>query len=295
MTKTSPIQNPKSKIQNPHNPCGTCGACCRSYVVPACGHDVWDIVTHQRIGPEHFLLAYPQDEVSIDGFRLDKEGKPYGLALDKRGSGPFALDKPCVFLVRLGDGHERCGIYDHRPVTCAAYPMALWDRTTFLRKDALCPPNSWSLSELKRPSWTLALQRFHMHHDIYREVIARWNAHVTASAERRFGFSDYFDYLMNVYDRLAALDADLGEAAQRDVESTWPTLPRSSLDVDEVRVRVGELPWLDYLSRARQAIDTFFPEMPPLPLLVLDPIHWPEAFGAPNAKSAAQPVGTLEG
>ena len=22
-----------------HNPCATCGACCRSYIVPVCGYD----------------------------------------------------------------------------------------------------------------------------------------------------------------------------------------------------------------------------------------------------------------
>lgn len=280
---------PSADQTAPHNPCATCGACCRSYIVPVCGYDVWLLSTYQRLNPKQFLVAYPQEEVSIDGFRLDAESKPYGLALDKQGK--FALDKPCIFLMHLGEGNDRCGVYDHRPVTCRAYPMALWDRTIFLRKDAMCPPRSWPLAQLQEPSWKVALRRFHMHFDMYREVIGRWNGHVALSPEgTRFKFSDYFNYIMNVYDRLALLDAELGEAALKEVEGGWPTLPRPSLEVDEFRVRVGELPWLDYLSRARQIIDSFYPEVPPQPLVVLDPTHWPEAFGAPAAQKAAEMV-----
>ncbi len=288
MTDTTNIVDPV-ETPVPHNPCATCGACCRSYIVPVCGHDVWMICSRQRLSPEQFLVVYPQEEESIDGFRLDRESKPYGLALDKRGK--FELDKPCVFLMDLGENNSRCGVYNQRPVTCAAYPMALWSTSIFLRKDAMCPPKSWPLDEVQKPAWKVALQRFHMHYDIYREVIARWNMRLAISPEdTRFRFNDYFNYLLNVYDRLDALDSELGDEALRAVEESWPTLPRPSLDVEEFRVQLGKFPWLDYLSRARQVIDVFYPEVPPQPLLVLDPTHWPEAFGAPNAMKAAEVV-----
>src|ERR1043165_3124657 len=88
----------------PHKPCATCGACCRSYVVPLCGYDVWLISTHQRLGPEQFVVTYPQEVGALDGFLLDDESPPYGLALDKQGK--FTPHKSCVFLVHLADGHS---------------------------------------------------------------------------------------------------------------------------------------------------------------------------------------------
>src|SRR5438477_10469891 len=171
----------------PHNPCATCGACCRSYVVPVCGYDVWLISTHQRLSPEQFVVTYTENEGSLDGFRLEPEGNLFGMALDKQGK--FTQHQSCIFLMHLGDGNDRCGIYEHRPITCREYPMALWSSTVFLRKDALCPPGSWPLREVVRPSWKLALQRFHMYFDVYREVLARWNARVVlAPAFTHFRF-----------------------------------------------------------------------------------------------------------
>ena len=45
------------------------------------------------------------------------------------------------------------------------------------------------------------------------------------------------------------------------VEATWATLPRVPDGQTEVHVSAGELPWLDYLSRARQIIDGFYPDV----------------------------------
>ena len=265
----------------PHNPCATCGACCRNYIVPVCGYDVWLISTGQRLSPEQFLVAFPQEEAAIDAFYLQKGGKPYGLALDKQGK--FGRTQPCVFLMRLGDGNDRCGIYMERPTVCRAYPMALWSGVVYQRKDSLCPPDSWPLREVVRPGWRAALQRFHMHFDVYREVISRWNARVKAAPEGTvYGLPEYFSFLMNGYDRLSMLDAQVGQEALREVEANWPTLPRPTVESSELRVKVGEMPWLDYLSRAREAIDRFYPEIPPQPLVVFDPTKWPGSFGRPG-------------
>src|SRR5438270_9699051 len=147
-------------ISIPHNPCATCGACCRNYIVPVCGRDIWFISTRQRLSPEQFLVAFPQEDSAIDGFYLQAGSKPYGLALDKQGK--FGRTQPCVFLMHLGEGNDRCGIYNDRPTVCRAYPMALWSDVVYQRKDSLCPPDSWPVKEVLRPSWRAALQRFHM-------------------------------------------------------------------------------------------------------------------------------------
>src|SRR6266498_4427592 len=139
------------------NPCATCGQCCRSYIVSVCGHDVWQISTRQRLSPERFLVACPQDEPRRDGFLLVATGATYGLMLDQQG--PLEATQPCVFLLQLGGGHARCGIYDHRPVVCQAYPMGRSDAGILKRDNVLCPPDSWSPSQLRHPAWRPALQR----------------------------------------------------------------------------------------------------------------------------------------
>jgi Fe-S-cluster containining protein len=264
-----------------HNPCATCGACCRSYIVPLCGYDVWLISTRQRLAPEQFLVAFPQDETCPDGFVLSSEEPPYGLALDKQGK--FQPQSSCVFLMHLAGGHTRCGIYNDRPVACRAYPMAIWSRTVFQRSDSLCPPDSWPKREVGRPHWRDALQSFHMQMDIYNEVVARWNARVATAPEgARFPLQEYLSYLLNVYDRLERLAAETGEEELANIEASWPTVPRANADFAELRIRSGDNPWLDYLLRARQVIDGFYPAIQPLPLLALVPAYWPESVGKPE-------------
>jgi Fe-S-cluster containining protein len=243
------------------NPCADCGACCRSYVVPVYGYDVWLISRRERLSPQDFLIACAQSKPAGDGFRLDADGPAYGLALDKRGR--VHPKQPCIFLLRLADGSERCGIYAHRPVVCQAYPMALWSGVVFQRREALCPPDSWSLAEVVRPSWRSALQRVRMHFDVYQEVVACWNARVAAAPPaRRLAPARYYDFLLNVYDALAAVDERFGAAGMAAVQASWPNHPRSEEALAAAARAAGaadEPPWLAYLGEARPVIDRFLP------------------------------------
>jgi Fe-S-cluster containining protein len=150
--------------QLPHNPCHTCGACCRSYAVPVCGYDLWRISTYQRLRPQEYVVAARQKDVTPEGFRLEREGPTYFLVLDKQGK--LVPNNPCIFLVRLGGNHDRCGIYTHRPVVCQVYPMTVRNQVILQREDALCPPNAWPEAMLQHPAWRAALQRQRMHFDI---------------------------------------------------------------------------------------------------------------------------------
>ena len=141
--------------ETPHNPCATCGRCCRSYVVPVCGHDIWQICRAQRLSPASFLLAAPQPEPDPEGFRLERDGPTFYVVLDKQGR--FTIKQRCVFLVTLGGGHERCGIYDHRPIVCRTYPMNLMASVVSPRPDLLCPPDSWPDEVIRRPAWRATL------------------------------------------------------------------------------------------------------------------------------------------
>jgi Fe-S-cluster containining protein len=245
------------------DPCATCGACCRSYVVPVCGHDVWSISARQRLGPEQFLITYPQREEGPDGFRLQQDGPTYGLALDKQG--PLRAEGPCIFLLRLGGGHDRCGIYAERPVVCRSYPMSLWRDAVVQRDDALCPPASWSAGDVALPAWRDALQRQRMRFDVYHEVVARWNARVAepgGSAPRTL--PAYFSYLLNVYDRLDRLERELGAPAMAQIEVAWRSLPDPAHRASGARPD-GDVGWVRYLERACEIVDGFYAGVTPPP------------------------------
>jgi hypothetical protein len=62
-----------------------------------------------------------------------------------------------------------------------------------------------------------------MHFDIYYEVVARWNARVTAQPPTaQFELPEYLSYLLNVYDRLAALDNDMEARARQIINEFYP-------------------------------------------------------------------------
>lgn len=253
----------------PASPCATCGKCCRSYVVPVCGHDVWRISRAQRLSPEQFLLPCPQERPEADGLRLESGGRTYGLALDKQGR--LAKTQPCVFLVELPGGGGKCGIYPDRPVVCQTYPMSLWQGVVFERTKSQCPPGSWSKEAVKDPVWRERLQRLHMRYDVYYEVVARWNARVElAGTGATLTFFEYYGYLMNVYDRLAALDSALGSETLAAVEASWPGIPRPE-DPRELVAREPGM-WLSYLKETRRLLDQVFPQVPPLEPVTLCPL-----------------------
>jgi len=248
-------------------PCHNCqGACCRSYIVPVTGYDVWRISTSQRLAPESYLIAGHQSEENSEGFLLDPDGRPFFLALDKKGR--FHRYQPCIFLLSLAGGQYRCGIYSHRPTACRVYPMAIDKGGVRLSTHALCPPNSWSQREIERPTWLKAIKRIYIESDLYTEVVARWNARVAHSPGQSFTLSEYLSYLMNAHDRLVRLEEEVGEERMTRVEATWPTPPRVAGNLDEMVMCRGDLPWLDFLVRARAEIDRFYPEIPPQPIII---------------------------
>ena len=236
------------------NPCAACNAgCCRRYLVPLCGYDVWLITTRQRLRPEQFALAYPIEDQRTEGFKLAADGPELALTLDKQGE--FRLNGPCVFLLSFG-GQDRCGIYADRPVVCHAYPFVSKGLDLSFRARALCPDGAWSDRDLLAPRRRRDVNRAEMQYDIYGEVVARWNARVEAiGAGRELSLGEYYTYLINVYDRLAALDGELEPDEWERVVMTWRTMPLPDRP---------EPPWIDYVDRVRALVDGFYPDIPPL-------------------------------
>jgi Fe-S-cluster containining protein len=219
--------------------------------VPLCGRDVWLISRRLHLDPERFVVAWQEEEPSVDGFRIESDGPPYSLVLDKRG---WSRDgSPCVFLLRLPGGHDRCGIYPHRPVSCRAYPMVLLRDAVALRDDPLCPPGAWPTDEPVRPAWREALQDAHMQFDVYRAVVDRWNARVRAAAPARFELADFYGFLLAAYDALAALDGEIGEAGLTRLRDGWRA-PLGPGDAVGPAARVEAPPWQRHLERVRAVL-----------------------------------------
>jgi Fe-S-cluster containining protein len=246
-----------------HNPCATCGICCRAYVVPCYGYDVWRLATRQRLSPDEFIVLVPEKKPRPEGFRLRADGQVYTLALDKKG--PFGIKRPCVFLIELPGGNDRCGVYSERPVVCQTYPMSMWSKVVVQRTETLCPPDSWPMTEVQRPHWRTKLTLLCFHLDIYGEVVSRWNARVAAYPQADFVLMEYLSYLQNVYDKLHALGEALGPEVMEVVEASWPTFPRPALDEETVTKFADSVPWLGYFARARRVIDSFYKEIPSQP------------------------------
>jgi Fe-S-cluster containining protein len=247
------------------NPCATCGRCCREYVVPLSGHDVWRITRGQRLPTHEFVLAATQPSGDRDTFRLERGGEQLGLVLDKRGK--FDLGASCVFLMELGGGQSRCGIYADRPLACQIYPTIM-TRTRDLgvrveqREGTICPPDSWSPEDFASSPWLEAHQRLRRHWDVYLEVVNRWNARIDLMPEgTRASIGDYMIYLENVYASIEALDATYTDDERAEVARTWRTMPPAGSDAPPA--------WVRYFHAVRRLIDRIFPEVQPLPLMVL--------------------------
>jgi Fe-S-cluster containining protein len=158
------------------------------------------------MGPELFVLAHDQPEPADDGFILKPDGWPQGLPLDKRGR--FAPGRPCVFLVELGGGHARCGIYRDRPAVCRTYPLPLRGEGGRVRADALCPDGAWTELQLGEPWWESELSEYRRRWAEYAGVVDRWNQMVRTTGSS-FRVPDYLKHLLNVYD---AVSSSGGEA-----------------------------------------------------------------------------------
>jgi Fe-S-cluster containining protein len=185
--------------------------------VPVDGQDVWTFMTRLHLQPEQFLIVCRQMAPSPGGFRLQRGGATYALALDKQGH--FAADQPCVFLAYSPDGTSRCSVYADRPAVCRTYPMTLLEGRIAPRAASLCPPGAWSDDEPQRPAWSAALRRLRIQHETYAEVATRWNAMVDeAPPAVRILPPAYLKYLLTVYDRLGAVQPEPADTGLSELE-----------------------------------------------------------------------------
>lgn len=180
--------------------CLSCeGRCCRAYIVPVTGHDVWRIVQEQRLAPGSFVQREPEDYPTLTGFLLRPGGPTYAISLrhqyDRRN------ERPCIFLMQLRDGVQRCGIYAHRPLACQTYPMQLQPSGVVSRADMLCPRGSWADITERPGEWRERLIQQDAAWDHYATVVLAWNTAVRQRpADSGYVLDDYLAYLIAAYD-----------------------------------------------------------------------------------------------
>lgn len=238
------------------SPCAACTRrCCSQYTVSVTGYDAWLISVGLRMPCELFLVYYPVAEDNQRGFRLEKGGERYDIALDKAGQ--FQKGNPCVFWVDLANERGRCGIYALRPLVCQTYPAYIQDDVVMLRDDVLCPQGSWQLAGMGLTEFRDRLLRFRMELDIYAYVVDRWNEQVERIA-RGHSVDEYYAYLMNVYGALEALRAELETAQWMEIVQAWnrqdPSWP-NPLAAD-LRANAGDA-WAEVLTEIRTRVDRF--------------------------------------
>ena len=257
------------------DPCAPCGLCCRSYLVPIFGHDLWRIATRRGLSPESFAFIAEQESPDALGFRLEAGGPTHGLALLKQE--PMAAAQPCIFLEDAGSGQSRCGIYEDRPITCRSYPMAKLGSRVYQRATTLCPPGSWDEADLAAAHWRETLQRLRRHRDVYVEVVARWNGAV--DRWRPAGVLPpkmFCDYVLAVFTKIAAAEEMIGPQRLGELTAEWAEVqPRATAGTEVTVDRSGEPAWIAHLREVRHLIDGFFPDLPPLPFqsLVVEAVH----------------------
>jgi Fe-S-cluster containining protein len=189
--------------------CASCHArCCFAYMVPVTGHDVWRIATGLGLGVEQFVVAADAKEDQPNAFRLDRSGRFFMLALDKRPHAERA-ERACIFWLDLPNGYGRCGIYGVRPNVCRTYPAYLRDGAVHIRQDAVCPTGAWSLAGLDVPSWRANLERGELEKRVYEAVVRSWNDWVEDECDTEtIPLEAFYGHLLCVYGRLADIDAE---------------------------------------------------------------------------------------
>lgn len=162
--------------------CATCSGspCCAYYTIELTGRDIHRIHARCRLPLSAFLRYYVQRQENACGFRLSPGGPKHDLGLQqRRQADPDGLH-PCVFILELPGGHRRCGLYEHRPLVCRAYPAILRQGVVSFRRELpVCsPPGAYDISRVDVLCFWRAALELAVEKSIWAALVERWNAMV---------------------------------------------------------------------------------------------------------------------
>ena len=166
-----------------HFKCHHCSHCCKDVVCLPTPWDVIRIVRETGLDPYRFLEFIGPEEVSevakSDPTWLFCDGQRYLMALRRDKQGCFFLDKKTFF----------CKAYDHRPILCRLYPLALHEtrsgefKSFTLHKDVGCPRNRDGIVQTP-PFYALYLEDCG-HQDDYADLVGIFNRDQTPNKKPR--------------------------------------------------------------------------------------------------------------
>ncbi len=179
-------------------------ACCYVTTVIPTGRDVWRIARALESPPWTFVRYFESPVPRRDAFRLDNSGREFRLALAKQPSRRRKSAPPCLFLLKTNSGHHRCALGALRPRSCQAFPAELAHEVVCLNP-AGCTCREWSLADIDiaEERALLALRR-QENEEYVSAVVAPWNARVAATADAHFAFTEYCEFVLQVYDEISA-------------------------------------------------------------------------------------------
>ena len=100
-----------------------------------------------------------------------------------------------------------------------------------------------------------------MQYAIYEDVVSRWNARVIAARPgAQFSLYAYYDYLINVYDRLDMLNRAVGADALAAIQDTWGTAAEGSSERTAAEPDAPNPLWLTYRDQVRWLLAGFYAE-----------------------------------
>lgn len=171
--------------------------CCHYYRVSLTGADVWRIARHLQLPWYDYIVYQAMEEREARYFLLQSDGVYYDMWLHHT---EYAQEgTPCVFLVSTNDHHAVCGLGSLRPTQCASYPVYEANDVISLINDTEGCVRAWSYGDIDQRE----RQQVHRMNDelrVYEALVADWNQRIT-SRQLRFGFDEFYAYLMNEYAR----------------------------------------------------------------------------------------------
>lgn len=152
------------------------------------GADIVRISRTLALEPWHFTETAPAIADDPTGIVLDKGRRRVFLKIANATNG-------CVFSIRTPSGARGCGLGDLAPVSCRIFPADTKDGAPAIRREPGCDCREWTLEDLDQEAVTEALRTWSADRDHWFEVVERWNALASESAEE-LGIEDFQRYLL---------------------------------------------------------------------------------------------------
>jgi Fe-S-cluster containining protein len=174
-------------------------SCCHTTKVVISGFDMWRINQAMELMPWQYARYVDAPADASDGFLLQSDGPRFQVVLAKRGE----VDEggaPCVFLLKLNDGHAQCGLGQLKPTACQAYPAVLIDGLLRCSSSA-CTCRRWSVLDLDVGYDIALLQRMLEEAAEYAQIVETWNEEVEKS-QQIHTFRDFCAYVVDAYSSL---------------------------------------------------------------------------------------------